>query len=371
MTVSNAANVDEADRIARLRELVILDSDPEPVFDLMTRMASEACGVPIALISLVETERQWFKAHVGWGGANETPRDVAFCDYAIRSDAVFEVPDTTLDPRFSQNPLVTAAPNIRFYAGAPLILPGGQRVGTLCVMGREAQHLSATQTATLRSLAGIVTQSLIMRRDLIEKTLSVRSQQERTVAQSERFIRLIADSLPIRIAYIDRALNYRFVNHAQCDRWGLSRYQILGHTRSDLNDEVSTLDFDAHVAAVLNGEPQRFEFEEATSTGPRRIEATLTPDLLANGEVVGFFTTGVDITERVATERALREITAIIHNTTDFVTQIDRHGQLTYMNPAARIACGFELNAALTEINYTRLTPQTCVDCTPRSSCPR
>lgn len=335
MTVSNAANVDEADRIARLRELVILDSDPEPVFDSMTRMASEACAVPIALISLIDVERQWFKANIGWGGANETPRELAFCDYAIRSDAVFEVPDTTLDPRFSQNPLVTAAPNIRFYAGAPLILPGGQRVGTLCVMGREAQHLSATQTATLRSLAGIVTQSLIMRRDLIEKTLSVRSQQERTVAQSERFIRLIADSLPIRIAYIDRALNYRFVNHAQCDRWGLSRYQILGHTRSDLNDEVSTLDFDAHVAAVLNGEPQRFEFEEATSTGPRRIEATLTPDLLANGEVVGFFTTGVDITERVATERALREITAIIHNTTDFVTQIDRHGQLTHESGGA------------------------------------
>lgn len=354
---SHAASENEADRLARLRELVILDSEPEAVFDALAKMASEACGVPVALISLIDVERQWFKANVGLGGINETPRDVAFCDYAIRTDAVFEVPDTQVDPRFSQNPLVTDAPNIRFYAGAPLILPGGQRVGTLCVMGREARHLTAAQTATLTSLAAIATQTLIMRRDLIEKTLSVRAQQERTVGQSERFIRLIADSLPIRISYIDRSLQYRFVNQAQCDRYGLTRYQILGHLRQELEGNVRSTDIESHMRAVLEGRPQRFEFEEISPAGVRRIEATLTPDVLANGEVVGFFKTGVDITERVATERALREVNAIIQNTSDFVTQIDRHGTLTFMNPAARIVCGIALNAPLTGVTFTRFNP--------------
>ena len=144
---------DEVDRLARLRELVVLGSEPEPVFDSIARLASEVCGVPIALLSLVDDERQWFKANVGLAGINETPRDVAFCAHAIQRDAVFEIPDATLDPRFAANPLVTGAPDIRFYAGAPLVLSGGERVGTLCVIDRQARQLDETQARMLQSLA--------------------------------------------------------------------------------------------------------------------------------------------------------------------------------------------------------------------------
>lgn len=352
MSTSTTAINDEADRLARLRELVILDSAPEAVFDAIARMASEVCGAPIALISLIDAERQWFKANVGLPGMTGTARDIAFCDQTIRSDAVLEIPDTHQDLRFSTNPLVTAEPSIRFYAGAPLVLAGGQRVGSLCVLDREVRTLNAAQISTLRSLAEIVSQTLAMRRDLIDKALAVRAEQERAVLQSERFMRLIADSLPIRIAYVDASLKYRFVNQAQCDRYGLTRLEILGHSRSELKNSANNPLIDARVKAVLRGEAQFFQFDESTAQGVRKIDSTLTPDVLANGEVAGFFTTGIDVTERVDAERALHELNAIIENTTDFVTQINHRGTVTYMNPAARRACGIALDAPLGVLNY-------------------
>ena len=360
MPSSAAANARYSDRLAKLRELVILYSEPEAVFDSIVRMATEACGVPIALISLIDAERQWFKANVGLPRLSETPRDIAFCDYAICSDEVFEITDTRRDSRFNANPLVTADPNIRFYAGAPLVMPGGERVGTLCVLDRVVNKLTEAQMSTLRALAEIVSQTLIMRRDLINKTLAVRDSQDRAHVQSERFMRQIADSLPIRIAYVDPALRYRFVNQAQCDRFGLTRFQILGQARPELKNGVVDVILEARARAALNGEAQKFQFEDPTSTGLRSIEGTMIPDVLTNGDVVGFSYTGVDVTERVAAERALSELTAIIENTTDFVTQIDRHGQVTYMNPASRRASGIDLDAPVGELNYATFnTPRT------------
>ncbi len=210
MTLTPVSINDEADRLARLRELVILDSAPEPMFESIARMASDICGVPIALISLIDMERQWFKANVGLPGVNETLRDVAFCDYTIRSDAVFEVPDAEVDARFANNPLVTGAPHIRFYAGAPLILPGGQRVGTLCVIDRQARHLTDAQTAMLRSLATIATQALIMRRDLIDRTLGVRAEQDRAVRQ----LTAIIDNTTDFVSQTDSRGNIVYLNPA-------------------------------------------------------------------------------------------------------------------------------------------------------------
>ena len=175
----------ETKRIARLRELLILDSEPEPVFDSIVALASEVCGAPIALVSLVDTERQWFKAGVGLPGVQETPRDVAFCAYAIADDVLFEVPDAALDPRFVDNPLVTGDPDIRFYAGAPLVLPGGERVGTLCVIDRVARRLDESQKKTLRALARIATDALIGRRELIQRAVSVRGQFEQALADKD------------------------------------------------------------------------------------------------------------------------------------------------------------------------------------------
>jgi diguanylate cyclase (GGDEF)-like protein/PAS domain S-box-containing protein len=144
---------DEAERLAALRALEILDSAPEPAFDALVRAASLVCGAPIALISLIDADRQWFKANLGLPGVTETPRDLAFCAHAILGDDILEVADAAVDPRFADNPLVTGNPDIRFYAGAPLRLKDGSTVGTLCVIDRRARRLDDTQREILSSLA--------------------------------------------------------------------------------------------------------------------------------------------------------------------------------------------------------------------------
>jgi signal transduction histidine kinase len=143
----------EIDRLAALYGLDILDSGPEEEFDALIKVASLVCGVPISLISLVDSERQWFKANLGLPGVSETPRDIAFCAHAILDDKLFEVPDAKLDMRFADNPLVTDAPDIRFYAGAPFVLSDGNRIGTLCVIDRQPRQLSATQREIVSNLA--------------------------------------------------------------------------------------------------------------------------------------------------------------------------------------------------------------------------
>lgn len=126
-------------RLAALQNTALLDSVPEERFDRLTRLASRALGTDIALISLIDKDRQWFKSRQGLDVA-ETPRDQAFCDYAIESEEVMVVPDATQDPRFANNPLVTGDPNIAFYAGAPLITKEGYALGTLCVIDNKPRE---------------------------------------------------------------------------------------------------------------------------------------------------------------------------------------------------------------------------------------
>ena len=144
------------DEIRRQRELDvyrIVDSLPDAAYDDIARLASMLCDAPIALVSLIDRDRQWFKARHGFDAA-ETQRDVAFCDHAIRQpDRLMEVADTAQDPRFAANPLVTGATNARFYAGMPLVTPGGAAIGTVCVIDHQPRTLDAGQRAALESLA--------------------------------------------------------------------------------------------------------------------------------------------------------------------------------------------------------------------------
>lgn len=146
---------DEESRLRTLRSLGLLDTPPEERFDRVTRMAQRLFEVPIALISLVDEDRQWFKSRQGLD-APETPRAVAFCSHAILGDEVLVVPDALEDARFHDNPLVIDDPNIRFYAGAPIAAPDGSQLGTLCVIGREPRDLSDEDRRTLEDLAQLV-----------------------------------------------------------------------------------------------------------------------------------------------------------------------------------------------------------------------
>ena len=151
---------DEDRRLDALRRLLILDTPPEQRFDRIVEFALTEFDVPIALVSLVDERRQWFKARAGLEVC-ETSRDISFCGHAVLQPELFVVEDATLDPRFADNPLVTGAPHVRFYAGAPLQLPGGERVGTLCLIDRRRRTLDDIDEAILRALRQLVLEELV------------------------------------------------------------------------------------------------------------------------------------------------------------------------------------------------------------------
>jgi diguanylate cyclase (GGDEF)-like protein/PAS domain S-box-containing protein len=153
----------EIERLLALEEYDILDTPVDPLFDSLTELAAKICGAPIALVSLIDHDRQWFKSVYGGSGITETPRDIAFCSHAILEDQLMEVPDASLDARFHDNPLVVADPKIRFYAGMPLRTPQGFGLGTLCVIDHQPRHLTAAQRHALDTLSRVVT-ALLERR---------------------------------------------------------------------------------------------------------------------------------------------------------------------------------------------------------------
>jgi GAF domain-containing protein len=153
----------EKKRLKILWQYDVLDTVPEEVFDDLTELAAQICEAPIALISLVDETRQWFKSRKGVS-VQETSRDISFCAHAIQQEGLFIVKDATKDDRFSHNPLVTSDPKIRFYAGAPLITPDGHALGTLCVIDKVPRELRPEQQQALRVLARHVMIQLELRR---------------------------------------------------------------------------------------------------------------------------------------------------------------------------------------------------------------
>lgn len=153
----------ETRRLQVLWEYEVLDTVPEEIFDDLTELAAQICNAPIALISLVDEDRQWFKSRYGTT-LRETSRDVSFCSYAIEHNGLFIVSDATRDKRFAKNPLVTAEPRVRFYAGMPLVTPDGQALGTLCVLDKVPRQLEPNQERALAILARHVVSQLELRR---------------------------------------------------------------------------------------------------------------------------------------------------------------------------------------------------------------
>ena len=191
----------EADRLEALRRSGILDTPPEPDFDQLTQLASHVCDTPMAMVSLVDSDRQWFKSKVGIA-AEGTPREQAFCAHAIVGDDLFMVPDATADPRFAHNPLVTGEAHFRFYAGMPLLNPEGHALGTLCVVDREPRTLSEAQQSALRALGRQAATQIELRRHIAETRLSAASLAlvQRQLSAQYAIVSVLAESATLQEA---------------------------------------------------------------------------------------------------------------------------------------------------------------------------
>jgi GAF domain-containing protein len=205
---------DEQDRLAALIGYGVLDTEPERPFDDVARIASMLCGTPIALVSLVDASRQWFKARVGLE-VSETPREIAFCAHAILDDRVLVVEDASRDPRFADNALVTGGPRIRFYAGAPLQTPGGYEIGTVCVIDRRSRRLSEEQLTALQALARVAVDELALRRMRIRRDQRFSSSFLPLCAVCKKVRDLNDDWCTIE-TYLAEANDVR-VSHGLCD----------------------------------------------------------------------------------------------------------------------------------------------------------
>ena len=313
---------DEAWRLESLRDLNVLDTPPEAEFDALVKVASMVCGVPISLISLVDEDRQWFKADVGLG-ATQTPRDVAFCAHAILGDQVFEVEDALQDERFAGSPLVQGAPDIRFYAGAPISLANGARIGTLCVIDRTPKKLTPIQREVLQQLSVAASQALETRRMLgVERNQAVIAARDGAVQKAKATQLKLEAALQQASALAATVDIHAIVSEA--DRHGVitncneSFERISGYTREELIGQNHRIVNSGHHPqsfwdemwiTISAGTPWRGEICNRAKNGQVYwVDSMIAPFIGDDGVVEKYVSFRTDITQRVQAQRKLAEM---------------------------------------------------------------
>lgn len=331
--------VHETERLRALRDLRILDTPQEEIFETLTALAAQTFDVPIALISLVDDERQWFKSCIGLD-TRETSRDVAFCDHAIRQDDPLVVLDAKRDERFADNPLVTDAPAIRFYAGAPLILRPGVRLGTLCIISDKARaEFSGASRRQLAAMAASVTAALAMRRDIssFQKLDQERAAKSQILAQGEA------------LAGVG---HWSWNARANTTTWSPVVYAIHGLDPSgpspDYTQAMAVYEppdrivLEGMVARALStGEPYSLQARIRRPDGTlRHVKAMGEPVRDEAGEISGLAGVFMDVTDVVTADEELRineaRLRFLTENAADLILRIAPKRGVTWISPSAR-----------------------------------
>jgi len=298
----------EAKRLAALHRYGVLDTLPEIAFDELTRLAAQICGVPIALITLVDEGRQWFKSRVGLD-VTETAREISFCTYTILQDDLMVVEDAAVDRRFAKNPMVASSPCVRFYAGMPLVTEDGFNVGTLCVLDRSPRGLTSEQADALRILSRQVMTQLELRRHLVELAQSIQDHHlvEDRLRISEAFYQTLVETLPQHIFRKDAQGRFTFANRRFCNLIGKPLGEILGKTDFDFFPAEMAAKYHRDDARVMNTleNLDTVEAHRAASGERMFVHVLKTPLYDALGRIIG--TQGIfwDVTNRKKTEEAL------------------------------------------------------------------
>lgn len=335
---------DEIQRLRVLKEYRIIDTPPEEKFDDLTRLVSQICEVPIALISLVESQRQWFKSRVGVD-VQESLRNGAFCAYTILQSDLFIVPDALADARFVDNPFVTHPPNIRFYAGAPLLTQEGYTLGSLCILDCVPRELTEHQKDTLRILSRQVVAQLELRRIGLKEHI-VRVPSLAQIEEDEKNIRLLMESTGEGIYGLDLEGYCTFCNPA-CLRilgyqepqelYAKNMHALVHHTNH--NGSASPMNECKVSQSVQTGIGVHVDDEilwrkDGTSF---QAECWFYP-VRRDGVLVGAVVTFVDITERKQAERNLQAsemyFRTLVENAPYCIHELDLQGRFLSINPA-------------------------------------
>jgi signal transduction histidine kinase len=306
---------DEATRLAELAACHILDTAPEQVFDDITALAAQLCDVPIALISLVDQDRQWFKSQVGLA-VPQTHRDLAFCAHAILTpDEVMQVPDAREDERFFDHPLVSGDPGIRFYAGAPIVTPTGRALGTVCVIDQQPRELADEQVEALRRLARLASSLLQARRPAVPGRAAERrehpgysEQVEQLQAASDASLELLS---LVDAGYVYRHVNQTFLDHCQRQRneiEGRAVVELIG--RDAFEHSIRPL-LDRALAGETVSYDARFEFPQR---GLRQMRVHYLPARAADGRVIGVLVRSQDIQAQSDCDQRLKATITLLED---------------------------------------------------------
>lgn len=301
-----AVPFDETSRLATLRGLNILDTPPEERFDRLTRLAQKLLNVPIALVSLVDSNRQWFKSCQGLD-ATETPRSISFCGHAILENQLFIIPDALLDPRFADNPLVVEPPNIRFYAGQPLKALNGSRLGTLCVIDRMPHHLSQAECDSLRDLAVLVENEL--------NTLDYQTATQSLLKSEKRLNAVLENILDGIITINDQGIVASF-NKAAETIFGYAAQEVIGKNIKMLMPEPYHSEHDNYLSNYTRTGHKKIIGTGRNVSGKRKDGSVFPMELGVSEMLLGdqrVFTGIVrDITERIQLEQLKEEFVSIV-----------------------------------------------------------
>ncbi|MFC0679618.1 PAS domain S-box protein [Lysobacter korlensis] len=331
----------EAERVAALKHLRVLDSPAEPIFDDLVWLAARACNTSISLVSLIDSDRQWFKAQCGLEGS-QTPRDLAFCAYTILGSTILEIPDTLLDPQFCTHPAVIDGPRIRFYAGAPLVGRGGHAYGTLCVADARPGKLDAGQREALTRLARQAVSQLEARQDRLDAQATRKELARILEAMPDGVVTCNAEGVLAQFNRAARQWHGLDPRALPPDQW--ARHFDLYDPKGEHLLETDAIPLlrawrgevvrDAQLVIKAEGQPPRTVLCNADPLGP------------PGGESLGAVCAMRDITElkaateQVATER--RRLQALVDASLDVaIIATDRSGTITLFNPGAEQLLGY------------------------------
>ena len=322
-------------RLAALRRYNVLGTAPERAFERITSLASKVFAVPIALITLVDSDRQWFKSCYGLD-LRETSRKVSFCTYAIQSDEVMVVPNALEDPRFADNPLVTGELHIRFYAGAPLKTPDGYNLGSLCLIDTEPRRpLSEVQRGMLADLAAVVVDELELR------------SASRALQTSEATLHTVIETIADPIYIKDLEGRYTLINSAGAATLNCELAEVLGKRDAELFGET-----EAAVIAPIDQQlletkaPTTYERAAETATGSKIYLTSKYPYYAHDGKLQGLIGVSRDVTSRRHAEQALANSEAryriVAETASDAIITIDEESRILYANGAVEKIFGYD-----------------------------